>query len=192
MDWGNALDIGQGLKNVHTDVVGDWHIDPWGWPELDWAAGRGRAEFLDRLRGTDRSLLATVDVGKPKFGTRPAVILDPLDRLAYQCIIDRLSKRAIGDLAEHAYGWRLPPTSPEAGHYARNDHQWKSYRKRLMALALNSELCLKVPAGTFLPTLCTPSTRNQMVPPNGFEPSAYGLGRVIAAEHLRETPVFGW
>lgn len=36
MDWLAALDFERALKNVRTDIGGDWYRDPWNWCELDW------------------------------------------------------------------------------------------------------------------------------------------------------------
>jgi hypothetical protein len=34
IDWSKALDLVQAVGNVRTEFPGDWHQDPWGWPEL--------------------------------------------------------------------------------------------------------------------------------------------------------------
>ena len=33
IDWSKALDLVQADRNVRTEFRGDWHQDPWGWPE---------------------------------------------------------------------------------------------------------------------------------------------------------------
>lgn len=74
-------------------------------------------------------------VPKDNFGTRPAVVIPPLDRLAYQALVDLTSRSLIGDLAWWAYGWRLPRKDPEPGNYSPNGTEWKLYRNWLSRLA---------------------------------------------------------
>ena len=76
-----------------------------------------------------------VDVPKENYVTRPALILDPLDRLIYQALVDQMSKKLIGDMSSFAYGWRLSRKSPESGNYLNNSNEWDRYRERLVAFA---------------------------------------------------------
>ena len=81
MDWSKALDRDLALKNVHQDLIGDWYRDPWNWPELDYVVKSDPAILLDRAAGTGVSRVANVDVPKEGFSSRPAVAMDPVDRL---------------------------------------------------------------------------------------------------------------
>src|SRR5205085_12503162 len=83
---------------------------------------------------------ARLDVAKENFGTRPALVMDPLDRLLYQALIDRLSVKLIGASPDWLYGWRLIRESPERGKYARNCLEWAAYRDHLERLA-NWDAC---------------------------------------------------
>lgn len=56
---------------------------------------------------------------------RPAVVIEPLDRLLYQALTDRLSKRLIGRLPSWVFGWRLRRKNPAPGVMARNDFEWE-------------------------------------------------------------------
>lgn len=136
MDWLDALDFDQALRNVHSDVLGDWYRDPWGWPELDWLVPRHLDEFvLPRLNGAGVRQVAKLDVAKENFAVRPAVVLDPLDRLVYQALVDCLSLKMLRDLPPWAYGWRLPAVKPKRGVYSPNDEEWDAFRDHLKRLA---------------------------------------------------------
>ena len=135
MDWFDSLDLEQSAKNCRTDIIGDWHRDPWGWPELDWLITDNGKRYLEqRLNGAGTKACVAIEVPKENFGIRPALVLDPVDRFVYQLLVDAASKSLIGNLGRWIFGWRLPPGNPTRAHYARNDYQWKNYRTRLRVL----------------------------------------------------------
>ncbi len=112
MDWLATLEFQLALKNVHLDVLGDWYRDPWRWAELDWLVPNHLEEYaVPRLNAGGVKQTAKLDVAKENFAVRPAVVLDPLDRLLYQALVDALSVRLIGSLPVWAYGWRLESKS---------------------------------------------------------------------------------
>src|SRR5690606_30898663 len=74
---------------------------------------------------------------------RPAVVLDPLDRLAYQAAVGRLSVSMIGGMDSNVYGWRLPIKDPQPGVYWPNDQQWDQYRASLSQGASLNDVGLK-------------------------------------------------
>jgi hypothetical protein len=74
---------------------------------------------------------ARLDVPKENFALRPAIVFDPLDRLIYQALVDRLSVDLVGELPAWAYGWRLSPDDPQAGVYESNRQEWERYRDHL-------------------------------------------------------------
>jgi hypothetical protein len=131
VDWNKALNLDLALKNLRQDFIGDWYRDPWGWPEINYVEARAtdlvglRAEALGVRR------VANIDVPKENFGMRPAIVMEPLDRLLYQALTDRLSKRLIGDLPNWVFGWRLRRKDPSAGVMARNDFEWAVQSSRL-------------------------------------------------------------
>jgi hypothetical protein len=90
--------------------------------------------MVERLNATGVFHALKIDVAKENFATRPALILDASDRLAYQALIDRVSKELISDLDPFVFGWRLYPSGAARGKYARNDHQWTNFRHALVAL----------------------------------------------------------
>src|SRR5687767_3127260 len=121
MDWQRALDFPQALANVHTEVLQDWYRDPWGWPELSWLVPARLDDFaVPALNGVGVRRAAVLDVPKENFAVRPAVVLDPLDRILYQALVDCLSLRVVGALREWAYGWRLPVRKPRRGQWDSN------------------------------------------------------------------------
>jgi hypothetical protein len=124
----------QAAKNVRTDIYGDWHRDPWDWPELEWVVSGEQVRLLvQRLNGTGVLRSAHLDMAKENFATRPAMIFDILDRLVYQALVDLSSLELIGDAPKWMYSWRLRRTEPKRGHYADMRAEWKYYLSHLVA-----------------------------------------------------------
>ena len=117
IDWTAATSFEQAAKNVRSDSYGDWYRDPWGWPENEWVAMKAPHILSARLndRGSKRAL--PVAVPKENFVLRPAMIMEPVDRLAYQALVDSISRDLIGDMRGFVFGWRLPTRDPEKGRY---------------------------------------------------------------------------
>lgn len=143
IEWAKALDYDLALKNVQTDIIGDWYRDPWGWPELKWVVKSSPSTLESRLNSEGTRLCSPIDVPKENFHFRPALVIDPIDRLCYQAIVDRLSIKLIGSLPDLVYGWRLPPNKPQLGVYARNNNQWKFFRSKLTRLSTTHTYGLK-------------------------------------------------
>jgi hypothetical protein len=131
IDWARALDFKKAVDNVRSEFVGDWHLDPWGWPEIGYIASTAPELLVEHLKSNRVFRAALVDVPKENWGVRPAVVLNILDRLAYQALVDRVSLDLIGELPSSVYGWRLPPASTERGGYSHNNIQWDTYRDHL-------------------------------------------------------------
>ncbi|MGH9194167.1 MAG: RNA-directed DNA polymerase [Acidimicrobiia bacterium] len=148
--WVQALDFNRALKNCHLDFIGDWYRDPWGWFELDWCVREAISEVVEpHVRGSGVFEVARLDVPKENFSVRPAVVIDPLDRLCYQAVVDRLSSRLIGSLAGWAYGWRLSRKRPRAGYWLSQGREWERYRSRLKWLATWYRAALKTDIVSF-------------------------------------------
>lgn len=83
VDWAKALDLSRAVGNLRVEMVGDWHQDPWGWPELGYILKKDSQVAFSHCdaRGTLRPAL--IDVPKENWGTRPAVVLDIVDRVVY-------------------------------------------------------------------------------------------------------------
>lgn len=135
VDWPNILDIQLAARNCSSDILGDWHRDPWTWPEIAWASTQGTALLVQRLNSKGSGRAALLDVAKENFVLRPALVLDPIDRLMYEALVDRLSVDLIGELAPWVYGWRLERGNPKPGRYASRSREWALYRSHLVALA---------------------------------------------------------
>src|SRR5262249_7115605 len=122
------IDIPTAVSNVLNDSRGDWYQDPWGWPELDWFHRQPKLIF-DRLTGKRCGWTAPIDVTKQGGGVRPAMILNPLDRAAFQALVDEISLEVTGWLPHWVCGWRLSRESPQKGKYLDNGVEWRSFRK---------------------------------------------------------------
>lgn len=133
VEWAKALDLERAKQNIHSEYPGDWYRDPWGWPEIDWLCDRRPDLLVERLESGESMRPAKIDVAKENFGVRPAVVLDPVDRVAYQALVDSVSHDLIGDLPSHVFGWRLPPANPTAGEYSRQDYQWDNFTDALLS-----------------------------------------------------------
>lgn len=134
-DWTQALNLKAALVHLHYEMQGDWYRDPWGWPELDWVVDRGQDVALTRLNSSGVWRVAKIDVPKENFGIRPAIVMDPVDRLIYQALVDRVSAQLIGDLNDWVYGWRLQQGQPTAGVWSHNALQHERFREALKLAA---------------------------------------------------------
>ena len=134
IDWTAALNFEQAARNVRGDTYGDWYRDPWGWPENEWAVQKAPHVLIARLNDHGAKRALPIEVPKENFVLRPAMLLDPIDRLAYQALVDSLSLGLIADMRDFAFGWRLPTENPSKGIYAKNAKQWEAFRDRLQGL----------------------------------------------------------
>lgn len=134
-DWLAVVDVKRALVNCHKDLIGDWYRDPWSWPELSWVVDKRPDMLVARLNAAGVQRAANLDVPKENFATRPAIVMDPIDRLTYQALVDRVSAELIGSLPPWVYGWRLPRKEPAAGEYSDNGHEYDWYRSRVSTLA---------------------------------------------------------
>lgn len=134
MSWDKAVDLERAAQNCYRDIIGEWHRDPWGWPEIGWAANTRKQTAYDHLSSKGARAPALLDVPKENFILRPAVVLDPIDRLCYQALVDRESARLIGELSPAAYGWRLKRGAPEDGTYEAQAEEWRLYRQNVEAV----------------------------------------------------------
>lgn len=142
MDWANVLDFNAALVTLHYELQGDWYRDPWGWPELDWLVAHGTDALVARLNGTGVKAVARIDVPKENFGTRPAIVMDPVDRLAYQALVDVVGVSLVGDLKPWVYGWRLQ-TPPERGKWSPNKVQHSAFLEGISLSATFHTAALK-------------------------------------------------
>jgi len=154
IDWSRALDIQLAAKNVRTDIFGDWYNDPWDWPEHEWLlANDGRKHVLDALRSTENRRGLTLDVSKENFSVRPAYVFDPVDRLVFQALVDRVSISLVGEMPKWSYSWRLARKDPKAGHYVDMGAEWRDYRHRLNTLSAFFDVAFTTDIVSFFPSI---------------------------------------
>lgn len=158
-DWTNDLQPTRAVKNIRTDMTGDWYRDPWGWPEYDFLLPDHLDWFVRRAGASGIRHVAKIDVPKENFGIRPAIIMEPLDRLLYQSLVDSISLDLMGSLPSWTFGWRLSRRSPKPGLYAAQDREWARYRDHLKISSLWLECGLKTDivscfASISIPRLC--------------------------------------
>jgi hypothetical protein len=61
VDWHTALDFGQAAANLRSESYGDWHDDPWGWPEVDFLVKKGHETLRDFCAGDGVNGLSDLD-----------------------------------------------------------------------------------------------------------------------------------
>ena len=137
------LDPVRAVSNLRVEMTGDWYRDPWGWPEYEFLLDGNLGWLTERVKARELKRVVKIDVPKENFGIRPAVVIEPLDRLLYQSLVDSISEQLIADLAPWVHGWRLPRSSPAAQIYSPNDTEWSLYRRHLKAGALFCDCGLK-------------------------------------------------
>jgi hypothetical protein len=121
-DWSDVLDIKRALASARSEMFGDWLRDPWSWPELAYLASQPRP-LVDRLNA-GRTRFERLSVPKINYGTRPAVVQAPVDRLAYHGVVNSISQRVAGELRDFVAGWRLSRENPKAGVFLSNQQEW--------------------------------------------------------------------
>lgn len=152
--WLEIVDLDRACKTVRTDIFGDWYRDPWGWPETEWlASAEGHRHVLHALESTDPRRGTPLDVPKENFSTRPAYVFDPVERLIFQALIDRISKQLVGSMPRWSYSWRLSRKKPQAGHYVDMRSEWKGYRRRLSLLSGVYDCALTTDIVSFFPSI---------------------------------------
>lgn len=112
-------------RNCQRDALGDWYRDPWSWPEVDFVASSAPEAVSYRLKKGGVTAYYRLDVPKENFGIRPALVLDPIDRLCYQALVDRIAVRMHKTLPAWVYGWRTARV--KGSLYAKNENEWPEF-----------------------------------------------------------------
>lgn len=139
--WQEMLDLPQAVRNLESEAIGDWHRDPWGWPEYRYLLKHPEL-VLANLNSDTVGQVAHVDVPKENFAARPAMVMDLVDRLTYTALVDYFSPQLIGGLDRHVFGWRLSVDEPAKGVYERNGDEWDRFRGHLLSSAKEFEVLL--------------------------------------------------
>jgi hypothetical protein len=84
VDWSKALDLEHAAKNLRSEFIGDWYIDPWAWPELNYLLKPGIDEVIAHLNGREPRRVAPLDVPKENWGSRPGTRRDKITPLVHR------------------------------------------------------------------------------------------------------------
>ncbi|MEU8143014.1 RNA-directed DNA polymerase [Nonomuraea sp. NPDC048901] len=131
-----GLDLQKGASLARQEMYGDWYRDPWGWPELTVvdASTLDAERDLHLRRGAagefhlqHRPFFHLIEVPKTHLGVRPAVIQDPMSRLAYLSSALTGLSGFHGALPDWVYGWRTRDSSA----MATNSSEWAAYVETL-------------------------------------------------------------
>jgi hypothetical protein len=143
IDWAAKLQPPRAVTNLRHEMTGDWYRDPWGWPEYGFLLDGHEDMIASRANSNEVKRVVKIDVPKENFGIRPAVIIEPLDRVLYQCLVDSVSENLISGLSPWVHGWRLRRGNPASGEYSPNRYEWKEYRRHLKEAGLYCNCGLK-------------------------------------------------
>lgn len=125
-----GLDFVAGSGLAKLELYGDWYRDPWGWPELtgpdfhtiepgDLGIRKASGEYHLQVR----PFFHLIEVPKSWLGVRPAVVQDPLTRLAYLSAVNAGISKFGAELPDWVFGWR----AREDGSFAANGGEWANY-----------------------------------------------------------------
>lgn len=130
-----GLDLVGGAKLAAAERYGDWYRDPWGWPELavPFVETLDAAEALRVTRRDNGEYHLSVqpsfhliEIPKSRLGVRPAVVQDPISRLAYLSAASGGLSDLHRELPDWVYGWRIRGTELASGA-----DEWSEYVKTL-------------------------------------------------------------
>ena len=76
VDWAKVVDIVSAASNVRTEFVGDWHRDPWGWPELGFVL-KEPVHLSDNLNAGGGPRSALIMAPAPRPWHDPASVPNP-------------------------------------------------------------------------------------------------------------------
>lgn len=124
-----GLDLEQARQLSVLEIYGDWYRDPWGWPEVLDPSFIANIDVEAHL-GIDKNNVSTsldpffhpIEVPKSYLGVRPAVVQDPVSRLAFNAAVLKGVSKLHADLPPWVYGWRL-----RNGKLSKNKPEWSAY-----------------------------------------------------------------
>lgn len=146
------IDVNRARENVIHDARQDWFQDPWDWPEMKRVK---ESDVFQCLEGRKFGWTFAMDVPKASDGVRPAIIVNPQDRIAFQCLADELSLGITNELPHWVYGWRVCRTSPAKGVYEENATEWKSFKHQIASYSKTYSFVLRVDVRSFFESVDT-------------------------------------
>jgi len=149
------LDIKRAAKTVLEDAKGDWYQDPWGWPEIRWLAEEQPQKVVERLSTASQGWTVAIDVPKGNGNVRPGIVVNPLDRIAFQCLADEVSIEAAGNLPSWVHGWRLTRASNKRGIYESNHTEWRNFSNRVSQSARSFKFTAHLDVQSFFSSVDT-------------------------------------
>lgn len=180
--------VDRAIENVRQDTHGDWLRDPWDWPELSNNSGM-EAAARDVLVQRRDPWTVNIDVPKSRFETRPAVVLSPEFRVAYQLCVDHLSWELLRDLDRRVYGWRLARSDASLGHYADNGDEWSLHRQQRGEFGEQFKYVLRADVREFFASIRPETVLAGLTPSDGARAHLEGLlTRFDAASGRRGLP----
>ncbi|WP_326545186.1 RNA-directed DNA polymerase [Mycolicibacterium sp. ND9-15] len=128
-----GLELESARQLSAMELYGDWYRDPWGWPEVLTVEFVAKLDAEGHLGIDKRSVSTSLDpffhrmeVPKSYLGVRPAVVQDPMSRLAYNAAVLKGVGTLHSDLPTWVYGWRLRDDK-----ISKNKREWAAYVESL-------------------------------------------------------------
>ena len=126
-----GLDLTGGARIAAAEKYGDWYRDPWGWPELtlEFVENLDAEDALGLSRNSDgeyhlqgQPYFHLIEVPKTRLGVRPAVVQDPVSRLAFLAATSTGMPNLHANLPDWVYGWRF-----RDGALAAGGSEWSAF-----------------------------------------------------------------
>lgn len=131
------------IGRIVTDVLSDFLLAPHYSVVYTHAADAliGRVKHLLSSGQYDTGLPIKIDVPKRSGVTRPGAILQPIDRLAYQALVDNLSEQAEEQLdRSRVFSHVLLADDPDCKMFRHADDCWQEMQNDLQAKCQDSSL----------------------------------------------------
>jgi len=137
----DEIDYGLAIGRIKRDVLTDFILAPHYSAVYEYAADELVERVKNRLKSGEYApeLPIKVDLPKPSGVTRPGAILLPIDRLAYQLLVDRISEQAEAQLdRSRVFSHVLLIDDPEFKMFKPNDECWQNMQTALNSLCQNA------------------------------------------------------
>jgi len=138
----NELDPTRSLDRIRTDVLSDLILAPHYAAIFEHAGDELRDRLFDELRSGDFEPSLPIYIEAPKANgiPRPGAILPPLDRLAYQLLVDHVAPLGEAQLdRSRVHSHVLLDPDPEGRMFRPGHESWQNLRESLVGLAGQAE-----------------------------------------------------